>query len=333
MNREPTPRTGPIRRLSRHRALQLMVLVLLSIAIVVVLQGKGVLGSPVNGFDLSNSSVPTEDIHHGGPPRDGIPAIDRPRFIEAHRADFLAPEDRVLGIVRDGTAKAYAIRILNYHEIVNDRFGGEPITVTYCPLCGTGMAFLAEVEGLEVSFGVSGLLYNSDMLLYDRETESLWSQIMGQAISGPSLGTRLKSIPVSHTSWADWRARHPDTLILSTDTGHRRDYTRSPYPGYDSSESVYFPVSHVSRRYHPKERVIGLEIRDQSKAYPFSELSRSAMPLDDELAGRQIRIEYDAQHRTGRVLDEDGSEIPSVIGFWFAWIAFHPESAVYTAAD
>ncbi len=319
--------------LTRNKTVQIVALLLLSIALVAILRGKGVLGSPLNGFDLSDAIVPVEEIHHGGPPRDGIPAIDRPRFIDAAQTDFLAPEDRVLGIERNGVAKAYPIRILDYHEIVNDRLGDEPITVTYCPLCGTGMAFLAERDGRPVSFGVSGLLYNSDMLLYDRETESLWSQILGKAVSGPLRGTRLTPVAISHTSWDDWRARHPGTRVLSTDTGHRRDYSRSPYPGYEASERVYFPVSHVSRRYHPKERVIGLELDGHHKAYPFSELSKSNPPLSDQLGGQRIRIEYDAEHRTGRVLAADGTEIPTVIGFWFAWIAFHPDSAVYTASD
>jgi hypothetical protein len=319
--------------LNRIKTLQLVVLLLLFAALLGILRGKGVLGSPANGFDLGEALVPVEEIRHGGPPRDGIPAIDRPRFVDAGEADFLAPQDRVLGIVRNDVAKAYAVRILDYHEIVNDRVGGEPITVTYCPLCGTGMAFLAEREGRPVSFGVSGLLYNSDMLLYDRETESLWSQIMARAISGPLRGTELTSVPISHTTWADWQARHPETQVLSTDTGHRRDYSRSPYPGYESSEQIYFPVSHRSRRYHPKERVIGLELNGESKAYPFAELARTGQAIEDRLGGQPIRIEFDAEHRTGRVLAADGSEIPSVIGFWFAWIAFHPESAIYTAID
>jgi hypothetical protein len=314
-------------------ARKLAILLGLIAVMVIILHGKGVLSAPHNGFDLTDATVPVDEIHHGGPPRDGIPAIDRPRFLSAGRAEFLAPDDRVLGITRNGVAKAYAVRILNYHEIVNDAFGGEPITVTYCPLCGTGMAFLAEREGRAVDFGVSGLLYNSDMLLYDRETESLWSQILGEAISGPLRGAELTPVPITYTSWADWRARHPETLVLSTDTGFRRDYTRNPYPGYDASEDLFFPVNHVSRRYHPKERVIGLELGGEQKAYPFSELSRSVSPLVDEVGGERVTIEYDVEHRTGRILDASGVQIPTVSGFWFAWIAFHPDSGVYTATN
>lgn len=215
--------------------------------------------------------------------------------------------------------------------MVNDRFGNEPVVVTFCPLCGTGMAFLATVEGRVLEFGVSGLLYNSDVLLYDRQTESLWSQLMTTAISGPLKGRRLTMTPVAHTSWADWRQRYPDTRVLSPETGHSRDYGRDPYAGYAQSERVMFPLRFKNRRFHPKEPVIGVERDGRFKAYPFTELERAATPVSDRIGDHPVRIEYDAAHRTGRVLDAAGQEIPSVIGFWFAWSAFHPETEVYTA--
>lgn len=284
-----------------------------------------------NGFDLSDALVPVAEIHGGGPAKDGIPALDHPAFIAADRADFLDPDDRVLGMVRHGVAKAYPIAILNWHEVVNDQFGAEPVVVTFCPLCGTGMAFLATVDGQALTFGVSGLLYNSDVLLYDRQTESLWSQIMTTAIAGPLKGRRLTMAPVAHTTWADWRQRHPQTLVLSPETGHQRDYGRDPYAGYAQSERVMFPLRFNNRRFHPKEPVIGVERDGRFKAYPFSELERIQTPFTDRIGDRGVRVEYDAAHRTGRVLDATGQEIPSVIGFWFAWFAFHPETEVYTA--
>ena len=150
-----------------------------------------------NGFDLRNALVPVDEIHAGGPVRDGIPSIDEPKFIAAGDADFLRGGDDVLGIVRNGVARAYPIRIMNWHEIVNDEIAGERVAVTFCPLCGTGIAFAAESLGRDLTFGVSGLLYNSDMLLYDRETESLWSQIKKQAITGPMKGHRLSALPLA----------------------------------------------------------------------------------------------------------------------------------------
>lgn len=285
----------------------------------------------VNGFDLGNTSIPRDEIHHGGPPRDGIPAIDEPRFLEADSAGFLAPDDRIMGMDHNGVAKAYPIKILNYHEVVNDDFNGEGVVISFCPLCGTGMAFSAGIDGRKTDFGVSGLLYNSDVLLYDRRTESLWSQIMAEAVSGPMVGAKLEHLPASHTTWRDWRKRHPDTVVLSTDTGYNRDYNRTPYAGYEDSDRVWFPVANRDARYHSKELVIGLELDGGVKAYPFAELSQHDTPFQDEVAGRRISVHFDALNRTGRVLDESGNEIPTVIAFWFAWAAFHPDTEVFEA--
>ena len=286
---------------------------------------------PTNGFDISNALVPIELIEHGGPPRDGIPAIDSPKFITADNADFLTETDRVLGIDRNGLRKAYPIKILNYHEIVNDVFVDEGILVSYCPLCGTGMAFLVATNGNANKFGVSGLLYKSDVLLYDRETESLWSQIMKQAVTGPKRGQKLQQIVMSHTNWGDWRERHPNTLVLSTNTGSRRDYDRSPYAGYDTSPNLYFSVGKIDTRYHPKEMVIGLNLNGKNKAYPFIELARSHTKIKDQVAGQDLIVEFDIDNRTGQVLDRNGKELPTTIAYWFAWMAFHPESEVYSA--
>lgn len=285
-----------------------------------------------NGFDLNDTLIPTEEIHHGGPPKDGIPAIDDPKFITIDEVDFLTDESRVMGMVRNGIAKAYPIAILNYHEIVNDEFDGENMVVSFCPLCGTGMAFSSDIGGEAKSFGVSGLLYNSDVLLYDRETQSLWSQIMRQAVSGPMRGTKLEQVSAAHTTWRDWKARYPNTLVLSTDTGHFRDYNRSPYGGYETSERVWFPVSNVDHRYHAKELVIGLDIEGEVKAYPFAELSQQGKSFVEEFAGRTITVEFDALNRTGRIMDSNGEEIPTVIAFWFAWAAFHPDTEVFEAS-
>ena len=296
---------------------------------VYLLFGDRVFSASDNGFDLSDSLIPVDEIHHGGPPRDGIPAIDDPVFVSVDQAGFLADEDRVLGISTGGITRSYPIRILDWHEIVNDNFGGRPVVVSYCPLCGTGMAFDADVGGQARSFGVSGLLYNSDVLLYDRESESLWSQVMRKAVSGPLIGRELRQVPMSHTTWRDWRARHPDTMVLSTETGHNRDYSRSPYGGYAESEDVFFPVKNKSARYHPKELVIGVNMNGKARAYPFSELSRSDAMVTDELDGTKLYIDFDATNRTGRVLDESGDEIPSTIAFWFAWYAFFPDTGVF----
>lgn len=286
----------------------------------------------LNGFRLDAASVPPGDIHPGGPPRYGIPAIDRPVFVPAAQATHLKPDDRVLGVEWLGIARAYPINILNWHEVVNDRFADDAVVVTFCPLCGSGMAFGARIGGREFQFGVSGLLYNSDVLLYDRQTESLWSQIMAKAISGPMRGQRLIFLPTSHTTWGEWIRRHPKSAVLSPETGYARDYGRDPYLGYRESAELMFPVAIQDRRLHPKEQVIGLSLGGEHKAYPFSALSRGAAKvLEDRVGGQRVRIEFDPEARTGRVFDAQGREIPSLIAFWFAWLAFHPETALHEA--
>ena len=291
----------------------------------------GASAQQLNGFAVDNSLIPVAEIHPGGPGRDGIPAIDQPRFIEADDADFLDREDQVLGLVYQGEARAYPITILNWHEIVNDRIDDEPVAITYCPLCGSGIAFSAEHAGRELDFGVSGLLYNSDLLLYDRQTESLWSQIAKQAIAGPLAGTELTALPLTHTTWGAWRRAHPQTQVLSTETGYRRNYDRAPYGGYANERGLYFPVSARSKRYHPKERVLGVEIDGHFKAYPFSELSQTDGSISDQLGGESIEVRFDWAQPSASAFDAEGNPLPTTTLFWFAWYAFHPETEVYRA--
>lgn len=310
----------------RNTAITLLVLLL------VVQSGTdstSMAGPVKNGFDLAGALVPESEILSGGPPRDGIPAIDAPRFVAAAAATFPEGNERVLGIRHNGVVKAYPVAILNWHEIVNDTFAGEPIAVSYCPLCGTGIAYRARTGDRELSFGVSGLLYNSDMLLYDRKTRSLWSQILRQAVSGPMKGTQLEAIPVDHTRWSEWRRQHPDTLVLSTDTGYQRDYASSPYPGYESSRKLWFPVPAQDDRYHPKEPVLGVEVDGEFKAYPFVELGKTAGEVHDTLSGRSIIVSYDRRNHAATARFVNGERLPAVTAFWFAWYAFHPDTGVY----
>lgn len=307
-------------------------LFLLAILFLLVTVWSTGFASATNGFDVREALIPEKEILHGGPPRDGIPTIDNPKYVTAEQANYIKPEDRVLGVYHNGIARAYPVLILNYHEIVNDRIGKDAVVVSFCPLCGTGMVFKASVKGIDRQFGVSGLLYNSDMLLYDRDSESLWSQIMMQAVTGPLKGTMLEPLAVSHTSWADWKKRHPQTRVLSRDTGHNRDYSRSPYPGYEQSNAVMFPVGNFATRYHPKEPVIGLRLGDTAKVYPFSELAKSGKSeIKDNVSGKSVTIVFDGSNRTGSILDANNNEIPTVISYWFAWMAFHPQSDVYSA--
>jgi len=285
---------------------------------------------PRNGFNVEGALIPTGEILHGGPDRDGIPSLDRPVFVSADAASFLREDDRVLGVDFDGIQRAYPIRILNYHEIVNDSVADTPLVITYCPLCGSGMAFFSTFADQTLEFGVSGLLYNSDVLLYDRATQSLWSQLLGKAVTGKMKGTRLTQVPLSNTSWREWRAQHPGTEVLSTDTGLRANYQANPYPNYDKSGRLYFPVANEDRRYARKAMVMGVEIEGQFKAYPFDELKNGSERLTDRFNNQTLEVQFDRRNQTAKILDHDGKEIPTVIAFWFAWYAFHPETEVYT---
>jgi hypothetical protein len=281
-----------------------------------------------NGFNVEGALVPTAQIVRGGPPRDGIPAIDRPRFVSVREA-MLHKDDRVIGVVHRGIARAYPIRILNWHEIVNDRFADEPVAVTYCPLCGSGVVFAGEVDGRTLSFGVSGLLFDNDMLLYDRQTESLWSQLKYQAVTGPMVGRRLVRLPAEHTSCDDWRQRQPKTRVLSFDTGFERDYGKDPYAGYDRSPETFFPMSRSDARLDPKAWVLGVERNGRHKAYPIATLGTGAGVIRDTVGGEPVVVHFDARHRSARALDAQGRAIPTVTAFWFAWAAFNPQTELY----
>jgi len=285
----------------------------------------------INGFDIDNSLVPADEILSGGPPRDGIPALTDPPFESADDAGWLRNDDRVLGLEINGVAKAYPLRILNWHEIVNDSVDGRFILITYCPLCFSGMAFDPVIDGERHLFGVSGLLYNSDVLLFDRKTDSLWSQIMRRAITGEYADRELQQIPLENTTWQAWKNKYPRSLVLSMETGYQRNYKRDPYIDYRKSPATMFPTRFRAEGYHPKEPVIGITLNGKARAYPVSELSRSPAAFTDSLGGRAIIVNYDAESQAGTVLDDNCTVLPSTTLYWFAWFNFHPETEVYKA--
>ena len=287
-----------------------------------------------NGFDLTDTLVPVDEIHWGGVQRDGIPSINQPKFVAASDAKFLGKKDRVLGVYRNGIAKAYPIRILDRHEVVNDKFADEGVVVTYCPLCFSGMAFSISTDSIARTFGVSGLLFNSDVLLYDHQTGSLWSQIRSQAISGALKGTEIKPVVTAHTTWPDWLNRYPDTQVLSTDTGYGINYRKTAYSEYQRSRQLMFPVKNRSNKYSNKELVLGITIGDTFKAYPFKELRKQDRPsFDDSIGDTGLTIEWHEKEKFARAISSDGEEIPTVIVYWFAWYAFHPTTAIFQAGS
>ena len=208
---------------------------------------------------LPKPLVDPTQILSGGPPPDGIPAIDHPRFERAGAVSWLRANEPVLAADVLGEARAYPVQILIWHEIVNDTVGGVPVAITYCPLCNTAIAYDRRVGGRVLDFGTSGKLYNSDLVAYDRQTQSLWVQFLGEAVAGAFTGTQLRAFPVATVSWGQWRSDHPTSWVLSRDTGYSRAYGTNPYPGYDDIRASPFLFSgRADGRLAAMTRIVGL---------------------------------------------------------------------------
>jgi len=263
--------------------------------------------------DTSKALVPLEEIVSGGPPPDGIPAIDRPAFVKpVEAAAWVAPKEPVLALDVKGDARAYPLQILMWHEIVNDVVGGVPVTVTFCPLCNSGIVFQRVVDGTTLDFGTSGKLYKSDLVMYDRQTHSLWAQMEGRAIVGSRAGTRLKLVPANTLSFEEWRAIHPSGKVLSRDTGHSRTYGRNPYASYDQPQlgPVLFQ-GRIDPRRPPKERVVGISLGEAARAYPWPVLVERRV-VHDQLSGQALVIFY--QPGTLSALDDEDIKRSRAVG-------------------
>ncbi len=241
--------------------------------------------------DFSKHSVPLSEISSGGPGKDGIPPIDEPKFISADEAAaYLGDRKPVVAVEVNGEAKAYPIEILVWHEIVNDTIGGVPVTVTFCPLCNTAIAFDRRLDGTTYDFGVSGNLRYSDLVMYDRQTESWWQQITGRAIVGELTGKKLTAIPAAMVSFADFRSTHPKGQVLSRDTGFLKPYGRNPYLGYDDiSRSPFLFFEEVDGRLPAMERVVTVSLNGEDAAYPFNVLAAQNV-VEDTVGGEPIVV-------------------------------------------
>lgn len=310
--------------------------------------------------------VPLNKILSGGPPKDGIPSIDNPKFSKAQEAPFVSDDDIVIGLEINGDAKAYPLFILVWHEIVNDKVGGIPVAVTYCPLCYTTQVFERVINNQEVEFGTSGKLYNSNLVMYDRLTDSYWSQALGKAIKGELTGSELKIIPFDVISWNNWKNLHPNTLVLTTDTGHLRSYGVDPYGDYYTDKRIVFPVENNDARLHPKEIILGLHEGNSYKAYKQEDVENFVI-INDEFNKKSILLisfyegnsrafkrtindqtlefvfengtildtvtrsewNYDGIAVSGSLKDTKLERLPINPGFWFEWVAFHPDTELF----
>ena len=229
--------------------------------------------------DFSLHSVAFDEIMSGGPPRDGIPPLDSPSFVSPDDADaWLANREPVISFELNGEAKAYPLQILTWHEIVNDKVGGVPVIVTFCPLCNSAIVFDRRLDGVVLDFGTSGRLRNSDLIMWDRQTESWWQQLTGEAIIGKLTGHTLEFLPAPVVSWADFKAAHPAGQVLSRETGFGRTYGRNPYAGYDEvGKPPFLFFGDLDGRLLPKERVVALTLNGVDVAVPFSALEKEGV--------------------------------------------------------
>jgi Protein of unknown function (DUF3179) len=243
--------------------------------------------------DFSKHSVPLSEFQSGGPPRDGIPPVDDPKPIPQADADeWLRDHEPVLAVELGDQVRAYPLQILVWHEIVNDVLGGRPIAVTYCPLCNSSLVFDRRVRGRTLTFGTTGNLRNSDLVMWDRQTESWWQQLTAEAVVGELSGTRLSVLPSQTLSWADFKRLHRGGDVLSRDTGVQRDYGSNPYVGYDEPDSDPFLFDgEADDRLPPKERVVAVFGEDETVVVPFSRLLRQPV-VQTEVGGRPVVVLY-----------------------------------------
>ncbi len=278
--------------------------------------------------DGTKHSVSLDDILGGGPPKDGIPSIDNPKFVSIADAEkFLGDSDPGIALDIHGMAKFYPFQILVWHEIVNDTINGERILVTYCPLCLSGIVFDPVVEGERVEFGTSGKLWNSNLVMYDRKTDSLWSQILGEAIVGAMTGTQLNVLPSDVIRFGEFKKQYPQGIALSRDTGATRVYGQDPYGDYYTTPGTYFPVAKKDDRLADKDFILGIVVNGKAKAY-WSEAVKKAGEVSDRFEGKDIIARYekdiDAVRLFERKTDGTVERINPFGAFWFSWVAAHP---------
>lgn len=262
---------------------------------------------PARDPPVLDCSASSKNVFDGGPGPDGIPALANPDVAPAGTIGFLNDRDRVLGLEVNGAARAYPLSILWWHEVINDTLGGQPVVVTYCPLTGSGLAFDPRVFGGVKHFGVSGLLFENNLIMFDRETRSHWNQLLRGAQCGPAAGTDLPQLPVVESNWGEWRARNPQGTVVTTNTGHDRPYGEYPYGDYAElrNATTLFPSSAWSSRFQPKELVLGVTEGDVDKAYSLLQLqSRGrAVALNDTLGGRPLVVVYSQSGESARAYD------------------------------
>lgn len=291
--------------------------------------------------DWSRSIIDVGELRSGGPPRDGIPPLDAPRFAGV-AASSLHSAEPVIAIKIGNDAAAYPLSILMWHEIVNDTVGAIPVAVTFCPLCHAAVVYDRRIANRVLTFGVSGLLRNSDLVMWDRQTESLWQQFTGEGLIGELAGWKLRALPAAILPWHEFIERYPGGRVLTNNTGHDRDYGRNPYSGYSKSSNPFLYSGGYDTQLAPLERVVGLEHKGDYRASLVKIAATGE--LHDSVAGETFVIRYHADTRdvldaerisSSRILGSasvsrlDGTMVSHMDTLWFAWAVFHPGTSVW----
>ncbi len=253
----------------------------------------GTSGNPNNPDDPMDDNgwlIPFAEVRDGGPGKDGIPALNSPKFTNVSDATYLKDNDLVLGFADGSEVRAYPHTILDWHEIINDDTENHSLAVIYCPLTGTGIGWDRMINDKKTTFGVSGLLYNSNIIPYDRLTNSNWSQLLLKSVNGEKKGTKAKTLNLVETSWKTWKEMYPFSKVISTNTGFNRSYGKYPYGDYKTSKNLIFPVKNKDNRLHEKERVLGIIIDGKAKAYRLSNFSGNGKLILNEYAGTSLVI-------------------------------------------
>ena len=261
---------------------------------------------------LAQCDLFSDQVFDGGPGRGGIPSLTNPEITTVGGTSFYVDEDGVLGMVVNGQARAYPLIIMWWHELVNDTLGGQSVLISYCPLTGSGLAFDPRVDGTARSFGVSGLLFENNLMMFDHSSESLWPQLLLAAGCGPDRGAELTRMPVLETTWGEWKAQHPNTTVLTINTGHDRQYGQYPYGDYDDETNgfLFRPSSAFSTAREPKEPTLGVLEGTEAVAYPFGELDQRAAQdaaavtaVNDVLGTRPIVVTFKRHPRIAVAFD------------------------------
>ena len=293
--------------------------------------------------DFSRTSVAWEDIKSGGPPKDGIPPIDAPRFKPATEISDIADLEPVIGLDLAGDARAYPLRVLIWHEIANDTVGGIPVAVTYCPLCNAAIVFDRRVEGATLDFGTTGKLRNSDLIMYDRQSESWWQQFTGEAIVGAMLGKRLELIPARLESFGEFKARSPAGKVLVPNDPSLRPYGSNPYVGYDSAKAPFLYDGEMPNGIEPMARVVVVRAARSQPLIMTLEHLRAKITIElgnvrvawkpgqaSALDSADVGKGRDIGTISAEVASPDGSRVlvPFDVTFAFVAHAFHPDVAI-----